>query len=185
MVPDPCDVCLSARAAPAPGHGRSPGVPPSRARRAPLVLLPLLLAALTACAGTSPTAAPAASSSAPAPASSAPAPASSSPAPDGTAAPKVPTSPVPATAEVTRLTLELADGEVTGDTPLAQLTLGRPVRLEVTSDVADELHVHGVDETVDLVPGETAALEFTPESPGRFEVELHDARRVLTRLQVR
>ena len=153
-------------------------MPLSRARRAPLVLLPLLLAALTACAGTSPTAAPAASSSTPAPASS-------SPAPGGTAAPKVPTSPVPATAEVTRVTLEVADGEVTGDTPLAQLTLGRPVRLEVTSDVADELHVHGVDETVDLVPGETAALEFTPESPGRFEVELHDARRVLTRLQVR
>ena len=178
MVPDPCDVCLSARAAPAPGHGRSPGVPPSRARRAPLVLLPLLLAALTACAGTSPTAAPAASSSAPEPASS-------SPAAGGTAGPEVPASPVPATAEVTRLTLVLEDGEVTGDTPLAQLTLGRPVRLEVTSDVADELHVHGVDETVDLVPGQTAALEFTPESPGRFEVELHDARRVLTRLQVR
>lgn len=177
MVPEACDVCLSVRAAPAPGRGRSPGVPSSRARRAPL-LLPLLLAAVTACAGTSPTAAPTASSSDPAPASSAP-------APSGTAASRVPPSPVPATAEVTRLTLELADGEVTGDTPLAQLTLGRPVRLEVTSDVADELHVHGVDETVDLVPGETAALEFTPESPGRFEVELHDARRVLTRLQVR
>ena len=86
---------------------------------------------------------------------------------------------------MTELTLVLADGEVTGDTPLARLTAGRPVRLTVTSDVADELHVHGVDETLALEPGRPAVLAFTPTSPGRFEVELHEARRVLTRLQVR
>ena len=155
----------------------------STARRAPAVPAALLLGALLAgCAGTSRTAAPVSTTTSPA----ASTPATSTPAASATpTAPAVPSSPVPATAEVTPLTLVLVDGEVTGDTPLARLSVGRPVRLSVTSDVADELHVHGVDETVALEPGEPAVLEFTPESPGRFEVELHDARRVLTRLQVR
>ena len=155
------------------------------ARRAPLVLLPLLLAVLTACAGTAP------SASAPTAGATATVDGTQPPPgpPSAVGTPARPTgpagSPVPATAEVTPLTLVLADGEVTGDTPLARLTVGRPVRLTVTSDVADELHVHGVDETLALEPGEPAVLEFTPEAPGRFEVELHEARRVLTRLQVR
>ena len=153
------------------------------ARRAPLVLLPLLLAALTACAGTAPSAsgpsvvATASGTQAP---PGPPSPAATPALPSGIAA-----SPDVARPEVTELSLVVEDGEVTGDTPLAQVTVGRPVRLSVTSDVADELHVHGVDETLDLAPGETEVLEFTMGSPGRFEVELHDARRVLTRLQVR
>lgn len=155
----------------------------STARRASAVLLALLLGAvLTGCAGTSPSASPPPGSGT----STASASPDSSASPPGPSVPvKVPTSPAPATQEVTQLSLVLADGEVTGDTPIAQVRAGRPVRLTVTSDVADELHVHGVDETLELEPGKAAVLEFTPDFPGRFEVELHDARRVLTRLQVR
>lgn len=162
----------------------------STARRAPAVLTALLLGSLLAgCAGTSPSAsAPSASASVVAPPP--PGPVEASPAvPTGPASAsppaRLPTGPVPATQEVIELTVVFEDGEVTGDTPLARLTAGRPVRLTVTSDVADELHVHGVDETVELEPGEPSVLAFTPDSPGRFEVELHDASRVLTRLQVR
>ncbi len=195
MVPDGCDVCLTRRSAPAPGRVRSREVPPSTARRAPAVLTALLLGCLlTACAGTSPSAS-APSASAPAASAGTQGTGTQGTGTQGTPPPAVPatpssapsiaTSPVPATQEVTQLTLVLEDGEVTGDTPLARLTAGRPVRLTVTSDVADELHVHGVDETLDLEPGEPSVLEFTPGSPGRFEVELHEASRVLTRLQVR
>ena len=149
----------------------------STVRRAPAVPSALLLGALlTACAGTSPTAAPATGAAAP---TAVPTVATTSPRPT------IATSPVPATQEVTELSLVLADGAVTGDTPLARLTVGRPVRLTVTSDVADELHLHGVDQTLRIEPGASAVLAFTPASPGRFEVELHEARRVLTRLQVR
>ena len=148
------------------------------ARRAPAVLTALLLSGLlTGCAGTSPDATRPSTIATTTPAPSAAA-TTSAPA-------AVPSSPASTAAEVTEVSLVLADGDVTGDTPLARLTVGQPVRLTVTSDVADELHVHGVDETAELEPGEPAVLEFTPESPGRFEVELHEARRVLTRLQVR
>lgn len=196
MVPDGCDVCLTRRSARAPGRVRSREVPPSTARRAPAVLTALLLGSLlTACAGTSPSASAPSASAATASAGTQSSgtqgtgtqgtPSPAVPAATPSSPPSIATSPVPATQEVTQLTLVLEDGEVTGDTPLARLTAGRPVRLTVTSDVADELHVHGVDETLDLEPGEPSVLEFTPGSPGRFEVELHEASRVLTRLQVR
>jgi hypothetical protein len=58
------------------------------------------------------------------------------------------------------------------------------VRLTVTSDAADEVHVHGFDLTTALSPGQAAQLEFVADRAGIFEIELHDAGTVLTRLQV-
>lgn len=80
--------------------------------------------------------------------------------------------------------LAVADGQVSGDTGRVEVPLGATVRLRVTSDVADEVHVHGVDEYVDLVPGQVAEASFVADVPGVFEVELHDAGTLLTRLQV-
>ena len=161
-------------------------LPARRASRALPALPAVLVAALLAgCAGTSPsgTASPSASSSSPAATSPGAA------SPTGTALPSTPgkasTSPVPAQSEVTQLTLTVSGSKVTGDTPLVQLRTGQAVRLVVTSDVADEVHVHGADVSQDVEAGGTAVLEFTQRSPGRFEVELESARRVLTRLQVR
>ena len=48
------------------------------------------------------------------------------------------------------------------------------VALVVTSDVADEIHVHGYDIMRDVTAGGTARLPFTATLPGVFEVELED-----------
>lgn len=48
------------------------------------------------------------------------------------------------------------------------------VVLVVTSDVADEVHLHGYDVTRDVAPGKPARLPFKATIPGRFEVELED-----------
>jgi len=49
---------------------------------------------------------------------------------------------------------------------------GERVVLVATSDVADEIHIHGYDVSRDVVAGGTARLAFDPMIPGRFEVEL-------------
>lgn len=49
---------------------------------------------------------------------------------------------------------------------------GDRVVLVVTSDVADEVHLHGYDISRDVRAGGTARIRFRAKVPGRFEVEL-------------
>jgi hypothetical protein len=44
--------------------------------------------------------------------------------------------------------------------------------LAVTSDVADEVHLHGYDISRDVQAGGTVRIAFRATLPGRFEVEL-------------
>ena len=46
------------------------------------------------------------------------------------------------------------------------------VVLVVTSDVADEIHLHGYDKARDVAAGGTIRLPFKATIPGRFEAEL-------------
>jgi ABC-type glycerol-3-phosphate transport system substrate-binding protein len=46
------------------------------------------------------------------------------------------------------------------------------VVLVVTSDVADEIHLHGYDKAKDVAAGGTIRLPFKATIPGRFEAEL-------------
>jgi ABC-type Fe3+-hydroxamate transport system substrate-binding protein len=49
---------------------------------------------------------------------------------------------------------------------------GDMVVISVTSDTADEIHLHGYDIKRDVAAGGTARIPFTATIPGRFEVEL-------------
>jgi hypothetical protein len=49
---------------------------------------------------------------------------------------------------------------------------GDRVVLVVTSDVADEVHLHGYDISRDVRARGTARIRFLAKVPGRFEVEL-------------
>jgi hypothetical protein len=86
--------------------------------------------------------------------------------------------------ESQRIEVTVAGGAVTGDTGRVPVAAGTSVTLVVTSDVADEVHVHGYDLTAELVPGRPAELPFDAAIPGVFEVELHEAGTVLLSLQV-
>ena len=61
---------------------------------------------------------------------------------------------------------------------------GEVVNLEVTSDRADELHLHGYDLHLQLQPGQPGQLRFTAVHSGRFDFELHHADLELGVLQV-
>lgn len=90
-----------------------------------------------------------------------------------------------ADAETVRLTATIADGAVDPPPDRIDVPLGADVRLTVTSDTADELHVHGYDVLAELRPGEPAVLRFTADDPGLFEVETHHQELVVVQLAVR
>jgi hypothetical protein len=90
----------------------------------------------------------------------------------------------PSTPAGQRIELTVAGGQVSGDTGRVPVAAGDQVTLVVTSDVADEIHLHGYDLTAELSPGTPAELVFDATIPGVFEVELHEAGTVLLTLQV-
>ena len=95
------------------------------------------------------------------------------PAPGGTA---------PATGTV--LSVTVRGGQVEGASR-QRATLNQPVTIRVTSDVADEIHVHGYDKTAPLPANQPTDLTFVANIPGVFEVELERARKLLFTLEVR
>jgi hypothetical protein len=128
------------------------------ASRAVVGLLALLLVALGGCAGKPPAASGASASG-------------SSSGASGTAAGQ-------------RIEISIAKGTVSGASGRVQVSKGTPVTLVVTSDVADQVHLHGYDIEKELVPGKPTTLQFTATLTGVFEVELHKANVVLVHLQV-
>ncbi|MEV6104730.1 cupredoxin domain-containing protein [Streptomyces sp. NPDC051940] len=85
--------------------------------------------------------------------------------------------------ETVRITV--ADGRVSPSPGRVEVREGDRVALVVTSDTADELHVHGLDKTAALAAGRTTTLTFTADRTGVFEVETHESGLVLTQLLVR
>lgn len=141
-----------------------------RPSRLPAALVVLLLAVgLAGCAGTEPDAGRGSTSS-----------------PESSSAGTSGTSPVTATPTSAgrRIEVQVAGGKLAGDTGRVPVTTGEHVTLVVTSDVADEVHLHGYDLEARLSPGQPAELAFDATIPGVFEVELHESGTVLLSLQV-
>lgn len=66
-----------------------------------------------------------------------------------------------------------------------RVDLNEAVRLRVTSDTDDEVHVHGYERRVEVRAGQAAELRFVADLPGVFEVELERSGRRLLDLEVR
>ena len=54
-----------------------------------------------------------------------------------------------------------------------EVAKGDPVRIDLTSDVPAEAHVHGYELTEEVEAGQPAQFDFTATLEGLFEVELH------------
>jgi len=86
----------------------------------------------------------------------------------------LPTSDSPAPNE-TVIEVSVADGRVSPSPDRrVEVPRGQLVRIVVSSDVADQIHVHGYDLEAAVDAGGAATLEFEADQPGAFEVELHD-----------
>ena len=93
--------------------------------------------------------------------------------------------PAQAQARDTTILVRISNGKVEGVPARVEVDRGTQVRIEVTSDRRDELHVHGYDKTAQLVPGTPAAVAFVADKSGVFEVETHDSKLLLFQLLIR
>jgi ABC-type Fe3+-hydroxamate transport system substrate-binding protein len=80
------------------------------------------------------------------------------------------TTTAPAQPTIVRITV--VNGAPQGGIVRKTVKQGDQVVLVVTSDVADEIHLHGYDKSKDVEAGGTIRLPFKATIPGRFEAEL-------------
>ena len=72
----------------------------------------------------------------------------------------------------TEVKVVVVDGAPQGGIVRATVNKDDQVLLVVTSDVADEIHLHGYDKAKDVAAGGTIRIPFKATIPGRFEAEL-------------
>ena len=95
----------------------------------------------------------------------------------------------------TRYDADIADAvqtimvEVVGGAPVegvrrVEVDLGSVVAMMVTSDIAEEVHVHGYDILRAVSEGNPAHFAFTASIPGVFEVEFEGSGRLLLQLEI-
>jgi hypothetical protein len=70
-------------------------------------------------------------------------------------------------------TIEVVGGKPKGGVAELEFDKGEEIRFAVTSDTADEVHVHGYDVEGEIEAGGTAEFGFPADLEGVFEVELH------------
>jgi FtsP/CotA-like multicopper oxidase with cupredoxin domain len=81
--------------------------------------------------------------------------------------------PPPPELDATRI--QMRGGEVVGGAQDIEVTQGDTVRIVVTSDAPDEIHLHGYDITRNPAPGQPARFRFRADAEGAFEMESHVA----------
>ena len=101
-----------------------------------------------------------------------------------TGEPAGPSGPQPVESSAKIISVRISEGKVEGAPARVEVARGTPVRIEVTSDRRDELHIHGYERTVPLAPGSPAAVALVADLPGVFEVETHDTKLLLFQLVV-
>jgi hypothetical protein len=79
---------------------------------------------------------------------------------------------LPPPPRVVRVRIVVKGGKPVGGIRNVTVAKGRRVMLFVTSDVADEVHLHGYNVMRDVAPGEPAQLTFRATIVGTVEVEL-------------
>lgn len=145
---------------------------PGAARAGALLAVVAML--LAACGSDEPTAAPSTSTAGAATSTTVDASAS-------TTAPTTTTTSDP----VHTIDVTYANGQVVGGVRTETVRLGEKVSLRVTSDVAEEVHVHTYDVMADVAAGQMAELELSATIPGRHEVELEKKGKQLLVLEVK
>lgn len=67
-------------------------------------------------------------------------------------------------------------GRLARKTGQVEVDRGSTVVLAVSTDIADDIHLHGYDRLAPTRPGDRALLEFTADRPGVFTAELERSR---------
>ncbi len=108
--------------------------------------------------------------------------------PTSTSAPATTSTSAPASETAfagTEIVVAVKGGKVDPPTHRVKVAKGTAVRVLVTSDKADELHVHGYDIEKKLPAGKQVTVDFTADQTGVFEIETHESELQLAQLEVR
>jgi FtsP/CotA-like multicopper oxidase with cupredoxin domain len=81
--------------------------------------------------------------------------------------------PPPPEPEVTRI--QVRGGSVVGGAKDIEVSRGDTVRIVVTTDAPDEIHLHGYDITRETGAGQPGRFRFKANAEGAFELESHTA----------
>jgi hypothetical protein len=81
-------------------------------------------------------------------------------------------------------TIVIRNGEPVGGVKQLEYDAGDEIRFEVSSDVADEVHVHGYDLMQDVPAGGTVSFDFPAEIEGIFEAELEGRKEQIAEITV-
>jgi heme/copper-type cytochrome/quinol oxidase subunit 2 len=76
------------------------------------------------------------------------------------------------------------DGKPVGGVKKITVNKGDPVKFTVTSDVADEIHVHGYDFMKDVKKGGNVSFSFPAKIDGVFVIELESRGEQIASLEV-
>lgn len=108
------------------------------------------------------------------------------PAPDPTPTPESEPEPEPESAigDATVVEVSYVGGDVGVVDDRIAVDRDTTVRVRITSDVAEHVHLHGYDIFLDIGAGETTELEFVADVPGVFELEFEDSHTFVTQFEV-
>lgn len=81
-------------------------------------------------------------------------------------------------------TVTVVGGKPQGGIKTITYKKGQTVDLTVTSDTADEIHIHGYDLHKDVAKGGSAHFTFPAKIDGKFVIELEHAGQQVASLQV-
>lgn len=81
-------------------------------------------------------------------------------------------------------TLVVKEKKLISANPTLKVLQGDDVTISITSDEADELHLHGYDESVELEKDKQASLSFIADKTGRFSFELEQSHLELGAVEV-
>ena len=122
------------------------------------------------------------------PAAQAPAPTTTSSGPTTSGSPAATTSTTRAATTTTvagqLVSVTVRGGQVQGPSR-QRVERNETVTVRVSSDVADEVHVHGYDKSVPVAAGGTGEVSFVANIPGVFEVEFEKSGKLLFTREVR
>jgi hypothetical protein len=80
--------------------------------------------------------------------------------------------------------IRIRDGEPAGGVAEIEVDRGQTIRMDISADAPDEVHVHGFDIMRPVAPGAPAKLRFKADIEGRFDVESHITYTQLARITV-
>jgi heme/copper-type cytochrome/quinol oxidase subunit 2 len=85
----------------------------------------------------------------------------------------------------THIQINVRGAKPVGGVKKISVSKGDRVRFAVTSDVADEIHVHGYDFMKDVEAGRRVRFNFPATIAGNFEIELESRKEQIAALQVK